>query len=200
MISTNSQETESFLVFNMRDEDFGISVDYGIEVFQTEKLVALPRVSPVLSGIANLRGKIISVFNPAILLWGSEYLDKEQIKAGNKIILLVMVDNQELGILVHEIPQMIAIQEFKEIQADYLDKKGISNHEIVKQIGVTESNDEVIILNLKTLLKGYLIKSESIKVPTEEVDEFNMDQFTLDEESTDENEEFDYDQYTIPDE
>ena len=201
MITTNTQEQESFLVFNMRDAFFGIPVEFGQEIFQVDRIVSLPRVSPVLAGIVNLRGKIISVFDPTVLLWGIEHLEKnkDRVEGIHRTILLLTISDQELGILVGEIPQLLAIQEFKGIEQSYLEEKGISNYEIAKKIGISESNNEIIILDLNTILKGVIKKGEGIKVPTDEVDDFNMDQFTGTEESTNEDN-HDFDQYTLPDE
>lgn len=62
---------EKFIVFYMDDKLYGVSAAQVVEVIQPLIATPLPKVPEWLSGIINLRGKIISVVNLP-KLWGNQ--------------------------------------------------------------------------------------------------------------------------------
>ncbi len=197
MISTIQ---EKYLIFGIGNENFGVSINNLKEVFQAGKILKLPRVSPALSGVVNLRGKILSVFNPVNLIWGDSPPKKIQDafeKGTIPTVLLISLKNREFGVLVNDIPRLIEINEYSKTDLPYLSKIGVQDASIVAQKGIISDKEAFLILNLNRLFTKYItektideyesISRKDLYQDTEDVD-FDYDQFTLpDEESLEEN-------------
>ena len=68
---TQTARGEKFIVFFMDDKLYAVSAAQVVEVFQPLLETPLPKVPEWLSGIINLRGRIISVVNLP-KLWGTQ--------------------------------------------------------------------------------------------------------------------------------
>ena len=191
MVSGNQ---EKFLIFGIGSNSFGVSINNLKEVFQAKKLLKLPRVSPALSGVVNLRGKILSVFNPVNLIWGDTPPKKVK-DAFNKgtipTVLLISLQNREFGVLVNDIPNLIEINEFSKANGEKLSKIGVQDQSIISQEGVISEKEKFLILDLNKLFTKYISKE-----PIDEYESISRKDLYEDDSETD----FDYDQFTLPDE
>lgn len=93
--STEKQMTggEKFIVFYLDDKLYAVSAAQVVEVIQPLQATPLPKVPEWLSGIINLRGKIISVVNLP-KLWGNE----TAFAAPKSKLILLRSANSEVGI------------------------------------------------------------------------------------------------------
>ena len=93
--STEKQmpNSEKFIVYYMDDKLYAVSAAQVVEVIQPLQATPLPKVPEWLSGIINLRGKIISVVNLP-KLWGNE----TAFTAPKSKLILLRAANGEAGI------------------------------------------------------------------------------------------------------
>jgi len=186
MSSTLMQISDKYLIFLIKSDTYGIRIDQIKEVFQTNEILKLPKTSEILSGITNLRGYILSVFDLSVLLWGS---DSSKEKGNSQItdlhsILVVSIHGQDIGILVDEINQLAEIKEFLTPDSSFLGGKELEDSSLIAKIGVLDDQSNVLIVDPESALGSYFT---AVKSPDEtEVDEEEID--------------FDFDQYTLPDE
>lgn len=183
------QEAEKYLVFKVANELYGLEVFYLKEVFQTKKILKLPRTSEILAGIVNLRGYIVSIFDLSKLLWGLDSSTKKKLEDSSsssqtKIVLLVTIKGQDVGILADQIQQLVELPDFTEKDPSLFKGKKLQNESLISKIGLTADKKKIFILNLNILLGGYVIPAKA------------KQSVVLDDEDAD----FDFDQYTLPDE
>ena len=189
MMSTTIQSRNKYLVFQASKELYGIKIDYLKEVHQPEKILKLPRTSQILSGIINLRGYIMSVFNFSVLLWGSESISDSSKNGDNnqRVVLVVNVENQQIGILADEITQLADVVAIADTTSSDLNGKKLSNPSIRTQIGTLKDDKKVLIVDLESALGNYLSSSPI------------SDEMKIDKEDEQEDADFDLDQYTLAD-
>jgi len=185
MSSTLEQVTEKYLIFSILNETYGIKIDQIKEVFQTDKILKLPNTAEILSGITNLRGYILSVFDLSVLLWGSESNKKENLSqiADLNNILVVTIHGQDIGILVDEIKQLAEIPEFLDTDSSFLGGKEIEDLSLISKIGVLNDQSNILIIDPESALGSYFtaVKSpDETKVDSEDID-FDFDQYTMPE-------------------
>jgi purine-binding chemotaxis protein CheW len=190
MSTTTMQISDRYLIFSILKDTYGIKIDQIKEVFQTDKILKLPKTSEVLSGITNLRGYILSVFDLSVLLWGPErnMTEKDSQITEQHNILVVTIHGQDIGILVDEIKQLSEITEFSTPDTSLLGGKELEDPSLITKIGVLSDQSNILIVDPKNALGNYFIAVKSpdeTKVDDEEID-FDFDQYTLpDEESVD---------------
>lgn len=88
-----SVNSEKFIVFYMDDKLYAVSAGQVVEVIQPLLATPLPKVPEWLSGIINLRGKIISVVNLP-KLWGNQ----TAFSAPKSKLILLRSENGETGV------------------------------------------------------------------------------------------------------
>ncbi|MFX0184410.1 MAG: chemotaxis protein CheW, partial [Candidatus Hodarchaeota archaeon] len=183
MATSTMQETEKYLIFKVAEDLYGLDVTYLKEVFQTKKILKLPRTSEILAGIVNLRGYIVSIFDLYKLLWGFdsrsniEILEELDLPSQTKIVLLLTIKNQDVGILADQIYQLAEITEFGKKDTTFFKGRELQNDSLVTKIGFLDDNQEVFILNLDVLLSGYVVPTKIRKAPVQEDDVFDFDQY-----------------------
>ncbi|MFX1286004.1 MAG: chemotaxis protein CheW [Promethearchaeota archaeon] len=186
-IENKKTKGDRYLIFRISNDLYGLEVQYLKEVFQSENILKLPRTSAVLEGIVNLRGYIVSIFNLSVLLWGKESHKESKNSAKNvskrKVILLLTIKEQDVGILVDQIHQLDTITDFETVNESYFQGRELLNPSLISQIGFLNNEQKVYILDLKRLLGGFIAPKKSSKKY----------------EKADEEEDFDFDQYTLPD-
>ncbi len=185
--SIEKANVERYLIIRVFDDLYGFEIHYLKEVFQTENISTLPRTSTILEGIVNLRGSIVSIFNLSILLWGSENHVKDkspaEIASKRKIILLVSMKNQDVGILVDQVLRLETLSDFIANDKSYFKGKQLVNPSSISQIGFLSEKQPVFILDIEALLASFISSTKPLKKDKEVEGE----------------EEFDFSQYTLPD-
>ncbi len=185
MSSATSQNSEKYLIFKIMNNDFGLSINQIKEVFQTNNILKLPKTSEVLSGITNLRGYILSVFDLSVLLWGSKNggSTKHSLEIDQNNILVITIQGQDIGILVDQINRIEEISEFVEPDSSILGGKDLEDTSLITKIGVLDEESNIMIINPENTLGRYFT---TVKAPDET-------------KSVEDDFDFDFDQYTLPD-
>ncbi|MDT2815849.1 chemotaxis protein CheW [Vagococcus carniphilus] len=107
------------IVFTKDSKYYGIRTENVGEIIKSTKIFHVPQAQPWIEGLINLRGTIVTLVN------FSKFL-KEDDNGLHENIIVIMNDNQKIGILVEQIIGVFSVDS-DEIQA--LDKKTNDNIE-----------------------------------------------------------------------
>lgn len=129
------------VVFKLGDEHFAVETDRVQGINDIMSITRVPKAPKYIKGLINLRGSIKSLVDLNLLLNVSH--EDEQ----NNIIILT-VEDEEIGILVDEVEEVLDIDE-KSIQK--LDKDNDKNQPYIK--GILNYEDKLLtIIDIDKLL------------------------------------------------
>lgn len=129
------------VVFKLGDEHFAVETDRVQSINDIMSITRVPKAPKYIKGLINLRGSIKSLVDLNLLLNVSH--ENEQ----NNIIILT-VEDEEIGILVDEVEEVLDIDE-KSIQK--LDKDNDKNQPYIK--GILNYEDKLLtIIDIDKLL------------------------------------------------
>lgn len=100
------EEQDKVLIFSVSDEMFSVPLEYIKEIIKVPHITKVPLAPPVIIGIMNLNGEIISVSDLAVLFG----LKGKRRSASNRIIVTKNL-NFETGFLVDAILGIIHLKE-----------------------------------------------------------------------------------------
>ena len=128
-----------FVIFKLGEEHFAVEADKVLSINDMMTITKVPKAPIYIKGLINLRGSIKSLVDLNLLL---------NIKVKNKQnnIIILKVNDEELGVTVDEVEEVIEIEENK------LQK--LENHEIEANIkGVINYGDRLLtVINIEKLL------------------------------------------------
>lgn len=90
----SSENLEELITFRLGRETYGLSSDWVGEVFPARDIAELPGVPGFIVGVVNLRGRIISVNDLALIL------DVPVETESDRFVLVLSFDSMEMGLLV----------------------------------------------------------------------------------------------------
>lgn len=128
-----------FVIFKLGEEHFAVETDKILSINDMMNITVVPKAPSYIKGLINLRGSIKSLIDINLLL--NIKSDKKQ----NNIIILKL-DEEEIGITVDEVEEVIDIDEQK------LQK--LETHNIESYInGVIEIDGRLLtIINIEKLI------------------------------------------------
>ncbi len=100
--NVHETDTENYLIFSSCGILYGVNADNVVEIITETSVTYLPMVPMHISGIVNLRGAIVPVIDFRLLL-GRE-------PGENCCMLVLEIDDAQIGILVDSVEQMLAIE------------------------------------------------------------------------------------------
>lgn len=128
-----------FVIFKLGEEHFAIETEKILSINDMMTITTVPKAPNYIKGLINLRGSIKSLVNINLLLNIQSH--KEQ----NNIIIL-KVNEEEIGISVDEVEEVIDIEEHK------LQKLGTHNMENYIK-GVLELDDKLLtVIDIERLI------------------------------------------------
>ena len=101
-VEKNRSEEHSFAVFAVGKEKFAINLDYITEILHTFKIVSVPHLPEMFSGVVKLRGASIAVIDLQTLLKG------EKIETEVRPCLITKVGTRTMGFLADSDVAIIA--------------------------------------------------------------------------------------------
>ena len=132
--------SEQFVVFQLAKEEYGIPIGQVKEIIRYNGATQLPNALGYMSGIINLRGKIISIID---LAGKFAMVDN---KCSTRQALIVEASGNEVGLLVDSVTEVIRLDDSAIETAN-----GIAHsNAFIKAIGKV-NNSLIIILNLAEL-------------------------------------------------
>ena len=106
MLQEGVEETAygRYLMFSSNGEDFGIAVNYVIDILKMQEITPVPGVPANIRGVINMRGDIITVVDVR-MRFGYEY---EEYNA-RTCIIVVEVKGDKVGLVVDAVDEVISI-------------------------------------------------------------------------------------------
>ncbi|MGQ9830630.1 MAG: chemotaxis protein CheW [Thermochromatium sp.] len=136
--------SSTYVTFRLADETYAIDVLQVQEVLKLTDIAPVPGVPDYILGIINLRGNVVTVIDARRRL----SLPVREPDESSRIII-IDVDNQNIGILVDSVAEVV------QIPAESIDPApALGNDQTSRFIlGVTSSNDSLtILIDLNKLL------------------------------------------------
>ena len=138
------------VVFKLADEEYAIEIHQAKEIINLQSITKIPNAPESVSGIINLRGKIIVIVDLR------KRLSLEA--AESRHILIVEMNEQSLGIIVDSIVEIIKVDEklikkapailASKIHIDYLNGVAVLGKRLIILLELSKIMDEKELLKL----------------------------------------------------
>jgi purine-binding chemotaxis protein CheW len=100
----NLGDFERYLLFELEDEDYGINIEYVIEIIGIQDITYLPKMPNYVKGLINLRGKIVPVID------AREKFGKQKAIYNDRTCIVVLdVEGIMVGLVVDTISDVINV-------------------------------------------------------------------------------------------
>lgn len=143
---------DRYLTFYLGKQTYALEIKYITEIIGIQKITKVPNIKSFIKGIINLRGSIVPIveLRKRFRLSDVEYDERT-------CIIVVNINNVEVGIIVDEVAEVINIPE-EEISPAPETNKGTESRFIS---GMSKISDKIIILlNIEKVL--YDTKNETL--------------------------------------
>jgi len=143
--------TKQYVVFQLKDEAYGIDIQSVQGIEKMKKFARVPKAQECIKGVMNLRGEIIPVMS---LRTRFEIEDKKY--DDNTRIIIIRLDDSLIGLIVDEVKEVLELHanEIENVQS--IDRK--INLDYIAGVGKIKEGTKVItLLNLKTLIEETLM-------------------------------------------
>ncbi len=98
----HESDTENYLIFSSCGILYGVNADNVVEIITEISVTHLPMVPMHISGVVNLRGTVVPVIDYRLMLG--------QMPGENYCMIVLEIDETQVGILVDSVEQMLAIE------------------------------------------------------------------------------------------
>ena len=129
--------TTQYIVTQLGEEQYGIDIKLISNIVRMQKITRVPKVSPYIRGVINLRGEVI----PVISLRLKMGLSDDEITKKTRIIILTLEQHESIGVLVDEVKEVVTLDEehVEKVSYDKDDKSKVLS-------GVGKYDDKLISL------------------------------------------------------
>ncbi len=143
-----------FVLFKSLDSIFSVEASHTLEISRMVNITSLPSESGKINALVNYRGRTIPVLDVCKYLGNGEAQYNDE-----SVIIIIEYKNQAVGLLTHDVIDMITveeskIQEYKVLNSDYFNS--------AIQLGSTI----VPILNPKKILLDVVDSMELMRAST----------------------------------
>ncbi len=146
MSNFESEDTQKdkYLTFHLAGEDYGIEIEYVIEIIGILNITDVPDMPAFIRGVINLRGKVVPIMDvrSRFGLEDREYDDRT-------CIIVVNIDGTEVGLVVDEVSEVMDIPETNVEPAPKTSKNTEDSY--IQGMGKV-NNDVKILLDVHKLL------------------------------------------------
>ena len=130
--------TVQYIVVKIGNEQYGINIKYVDNITRLQKITRVPNVQPYMQGVMNLRGEVVAVMS----LRKKMGLPADEFTNSTRIIILKLNSQDEVGIIVDEVKEVVNLEE-SEIEKVFYDVKDEKSSYIS---GIGKHNGELISL------------------------------------------------------
>lgn len=95
---------EQAVIFNLRDEHYGLDIFRVVEIIRLREITPIPKVADYVRGLVNLRGKTIPVIDLGVRFGLGTTMDSDSAR-----IIVVDSDGGNVGVLVDGVREVIAL-------------------------------------------------------------------------------------------
>ncbi len=135
---------KKYLTFAIADEEYGIEIDYVMEIIRIQKITELPDLPPYTKGVLNLRGKVIPVIDVR-LRFGFE----EKPYDDRTCVIVVQFEDVIVGLIVDSVNEVMDIPN-ELVSSPSRIRKGDESR-FIQGLARTEKNVK-ILLNVEKIL------------------------------------------------
>lgn len=136
------------VIFQLGGEEFGVDIMAVQEIIKMPTITAIPQAPEYVSGVINLRGKIIVVIN-----LGKKFNIPSSENNDDYKVIVVELENQVIGMMVDSVSEVLRIPSTSVDPAPDIIRSGISSNYIQ---GVGKLDDRLLILlDLRNVLSDY---------------------------------------------
>jgi len=148
------QEERQLVVFDLAGEAYGVDIESVQEIIRMQNITHVPRTSPYVNGVINLRGKIVPVVDlrKRLALPCSELGEESR-------IVVVKVEESTLGLIVDAVNEVHRLDDSQvepisplvvHVNTDYL-------------LGIVKSSDHLIVLmDLAAVVRADIQSGKSV--------------------------------------
>lgn len=131
--------------FLINEQLYGINIK-DVQIIERIKLITkVPKASPAVRGVLNLRGEIIPVLNVREQLNFPEKEDDDHTR-----VVIVLIDDEKTGIVVDEVKEVVEVQT-NAIEAAPNTHGTVNTNHIM---GIAKTNGKIVsVLNMKNLIE-----------------------------------------------
>lgn len=138
------------VVFKLNDQDYALDIKVVKEILRMTEITGVPKAKEDIKGVINLRG----IVTPIVSLYQKFGFPEKEISEQSRIIIVSIDNNNQIGIIVESVTEVINI-----------DKENIQSADM--QLGVDEGFMEgigklgdrlLIILNLENLVNQAVLE------------------------------------------
>lgn len=119
-----------YLIFRAGDGSYGIEIKYVDDIIGVQAITEVPHTHTYVKGIINLRGTIVPVMDIKF-----RFGDSETEFTSRTCIIVLSMDNMNLGLIVDEVQEVILIDDENIQEPPKLGNQGIKD-DYVKNIGL----------------------------------------------------------------
>ncbi|MBR5649929.1 chemotaxis protein CheW [Pseudobutyrivibrio sp.] len=98
-------EEKQYIVFSLNEESFGIDISDVNSIIMMPKITSVPMTEDYISGIINLRGRIV----PILSMHKRMKRGEDVITKDSRVIILNLEDDKLLGIIVDDVKEVMNI-------------------------------------------------------------------------------------------
>ena len=129
--------TTQYIVTQLGEEQYGIDIKLISNIVRMQKITRVPKVSPYIRGVINLRGEVI----PVISLRLKMGLSDDEITKKTRSIILTLEQHESIGVLVDEVKEVVTLDE------EHVEKVSYDKDDKAKFLsGVGKYDDKLISL------------------------------------------------------
>ena len=141
---TEDTQKDKYLTFHLAGEDYGIEIQYVIEIIGIQTITDVPDMPSFIRGVINLRGKVVPIMDVRARfgLDDREYDERT-------CIIVVNIDGTEVGLVVDEVSEVMDIPDAHVEPAPRTHKN--SEDSFIQGMGKV-NNDVKILLDVHKLL------------------------------------------------
>ena len=164
------QNRMELLLFKLgKRQRFGINVFKVQEVIQCPPLTQVPQAHPVVCGIANMRGKTISIMDLSMATGGPALTDYQE-----KFVIVTEYNRKVQGFLVDSVDRIVNMN-WEEILPP---PKGAANGSYMTAVAKVD-NELVEIIDVEKVLKEVVGGQENVSDGVIDIRESDLDQHVL---------------------
>lgn len=148
MIQHADSDLLQLVIFELGGEEFGVDIMAVQEIIKMPAITSIPQAPEYVSGVINLRGRIIVVIN-----LGKKFNILSSENNDDYKVIVVELENQIIGMMVDSVSEVLRIPTTSVDPAPDIIKSGVSSNYIQ---GVGKLDDRLLILlDLRNVLSDY---------------------------------------------
>jgi len=140
-------QKDKYLTFHLAGEDYGIEIQYVIEIIGIQNITDVPDMPTFIRGVINLRGKVIPIMDVRAR-FGIEARDYDD----RTCIIVVNINSTEVGLVVDEVSEVADIPESNVEPAPRTHKN--SEESYIQGMGKINTDVKILLDVHKLLFSG----------------------------------------------